>query len=256
MRFLFFVLLCSLFNSISHAQGPAADPDIPRHFTLQDGSVAPGEITTVPLWIEKYESAQEIRIRFEIDPTVAEYVGHVIGPDLDIIGPNGCWNVVSRSWINEINNRPVNPGWQVNTITLSNWCSVDCRDGITGSIGAYRDLGIQFRYHILDLIIQGNAAGQTPIWVDRRCIEAQPQHRSFMSWYVENICPGEFGSAGANACFANPDDPKPFEYVSLSADFLPPPELVLDDDRLNPMIYVGTTSVRRTPWSMVKELYR
>lgn len=266
------------YAAIADAQCPpdcAADPDIPRHFTILDGSVRPGQTTTIPLWVEKYEPAHIIHLRFELDPAVAEFVGALPGKDIGILGRDGCWNIEADNWVQTANERAYNPGWQLNYLRFGCFTGTnDCGDGISGSIGAYRDLGIQSRYHIADIIIRGNAVGETPIWIDRRCACeptggcAPPGSRdSRMSWFPEGICPGEFGGGGAHYCMR---DPGTFsvQYVSISAEFLPPPgPSVATLMRLNAMIVVSDddcdsaddddcTPIVRNTWGMVKRLYR
>jgi hypothetical protein len=245
--------------------GCGADPDIPRHFTLFDGTVSPGQTTTVELWVEKYEAAQEIHLRFELDPAVAEFVGALPGRDLRLIGPSGCWNLETRAWVRTPNEEPDHVGWQLNYFKLSNWCTINpCTpvEGLTGSIGAYRDLGLVARFHVADIIIRGNAVGETPIWIDRQC-SGEPMggqrpgpRDSFMSWYVENNCPGgNIPPVGGNDCVHDPDDPMPIFFVTLSNQFHPgPPAIAASGDA---MIYVeDPTGARTQTWSMVKRLYQ
>ncbi len=254
----FVVVIVSLMADLLWAQG--ADPDVPRHFTLQDVNVAQGQLVTVPLWLEMYEQKNIIHLRFELDPKVAEFVGALPGKDLKILGQGGCWELTSQAYVRTANERPFNPGWQLNYLRLS--CFGCGQDGITGSIGAWRDLGIQSRFHVADIIIRGNAVGVTPIWLDRRC-SCEPTggclgpgpRDSFVSWYV-NACPGEPNFGGASFCMRDPDT-FAVQYVSFSNDFLPPPELAhLLDEARDPVVRVGTTATTRSTWGTVKRLYR
>jgi hypothetical protein len=244
--------------AIDDALGQGADPDVPRHFTLQDVNVKAGHVTTVPLWLEMYEQKHIIHLRFELDPSVAEFVGALPGKDLKLLPQGGCWNLTSRAYVQTANERPYNPGWQLNYLELS--CFGCGADGITGSLGAWRDLGIQSRFHIADIIIRGNAPGVTPIWLDRRC-SGEPTgggnipgtRDSRMSWYV-NSCPGLPNSGSAHYCIRDPGTFQ-VQYVSFSNDFLPPPELLLDEAQ-DPVVRVGTTAVSPSTWGLVKRLYR
>jgi len=265
-------LLALMFAPRADAQG--ANPYVPRHFTLEDVNVAPGQLVTVPLWLEVYEQKHIIHLRFEIDPDVAEFVGATPGKDLKLLAQGGCWNLEDDAWVQTANERPFNEGWQLNYLLLS--CFGCGADGITGSIGGWLDLGIQSRYHIADIIIRGNAVGETPIWLDRRC-SGEPQgggnipgsRDSRMSWYV-NSCPGLPNSGSAHYCIRDPGTFQ-VQYVSFSNEFLPPPEIrafVEFDELLDPMIVVrdddcdddvdddDCVPVARHTWGMVKKLYR
>lgn len=262
--------------------GCGADPDLPRHFTIRarpadQGSgpdqlvIQPGETAQAEVWVEKYEAAERIIIWIEMDPAVAEFVGIFAGPDLAVIGtPGGGWNIETAVWAFN-HEGPVHEGWQLNRIELNNWYVENpCAERIYGSRGAYRDLGIQARFHIFNIVVKGNAPGETPIYVDRRCRGGY--RSSFMSYYVENHCPDASGATGANHCLRDLGFDG-VHYVTLSPDFLPPPTaekvrqaangdwfsgyakpLVVQRDAF---VVVGTpTGVASRTWTQVKGLYR
>jgi hypothetical protein len=251
-----------------------ADPDLPRHFTLVDETVAAGELVTVPLWVEKYEAAHVIHLRFEMDPSVAEFVGALPGHDLKVLAQGGCWNMTFRSWVQTANERPEHEGWQLNYLRFGCFTGGDdCDDGITGPIGAHREIGFQTAFHVADLIIRGVAAGVTPIWIDRDC-NGEPggggglgSRDSHMSFFPEDICPGQPGSEGASFCIKAPGD-GPFQYVTLSPEFLPAPtrkagesadpRIVVTDDDCDDDVDDDDecTAVTGETWGRVKGLYR
>lgn len=274
--FALFLVTAGYFSNIEwkSADRTVADPELPRHFTLVDASVAAGQLVEVPLWVEKYESAQIMHLRFEIDPEVAEFVGAVPGRDLRLLGNGGCWVIESESWVQTANERPEHPGWQLNYLSFHNSCTVDpCSEGITGPIGAHRELGVQTVFHIADIIIRGNAAGVTPIWIDRVC-NGEPggggnipgTRDSRMSWYVEDKCPGErFFEGGAHYCIQEPGPG--LRYVTLSPEFLPAPLgkvgqsfdpviVVTDDDDCDDAVDDDCVPVLQHRWGEVKAFYR
>jgi hypothetical protein len=250
-------VVASLIAVDAYAQCPplcGGDPKVPNHFTMPNGSVRPGETTTLRLELEAYQPINWFQLRFEMDPNVAEFVGVVRGDDIGIVGHGGSWHLDIRPWHRAVNDKPKNPGWQLNYVRIANWglpdiCAIS--DPIWGSLWEFRNRDIRQTKHVVDFIVRGNAPGTTEIWVDRTCQTNWGGPASTVVFHPEGQCL----NSSARACIQEPGA-SPVQLASFSTGPWVPPAIAGKVVALNPVVTVeGPTAVEAVTWEMVKRLY-
>ncbi len=162
-------LIVACLSKYANAQlWPPLEYDDPRMVMLGQANVNPGQFTSVSVDLETYEYGwSRLVLVFEYDPTVVQFVGVTLGVDALAVqmGAHPALTVTNMQW-----HFLQHPGWHRYTVELSSNASTDPTGGMPqGSRTAWEVFGHEKIVHLLNLVFEAVAIGETEIILDKRC---------------------------------------------------------------------------------------